>query len=121
MNFEFWITVAEKELDICDTKDYKGYLSTYSNDLLKFIMVNIKKFEEDEDEDNDWNLSKASVSLLSMVAQFSTKEMIENLMNYVKRKYLKFNKKTWFLLNGEIRAKLCLFSDVYLNQIIRMI
>ena len=91
LNFELWITLAEYELEICDTTEYRGYIHANSNKVLKFIMIFIKKFLEDEDDINDWNLSKASVSLLSLIAQFSTKEMIDNLMEYVKRKCLLFS------------------------------
>ena len=58
------------------------------NQLLELILVNIKKFSisKEDDEINDWNLSKSSAYLLNLIVQFSKMELIDNLITYVTSK-----------------------------------
>lgn len=85
MAFEFWCSIGDKEATLHGTNHYKGYIEKYMNDLLELILSNIKKFStnKDEDEVNDWNLSKSSAYLLSLIVQFSKQELIDQLIGYV--------------------------------------
>ena len=83
--FEFWCTLGDKEVSLIKSEHYKGYLEKFTNPLVELILANIKKFStsRDDDEINDWNLSKSSAYLLSLIVQFSKQELIDNLIGYV--------------------------------------
>ncbi len=87
-----WLTISEYELDISDSKEYKGYTEKLLPDLLKHtnFFLNKSVLEENDDDDDetnsDWTVTEASLTLLSILVQFACREIIDNIMNYVKRK-----------------------------------
>ena len=91
LNFEFWLCITEYELEISDSKLNKGYTEKLLPQLLKQVNIFLKKSyvednEDDDDEDDEWNLSGASLYLLSLLVQFADNNITDNIMNYVKRK-----------------------------------
>ena len=83
--FEFWCTVGDREVQLRNLPQYKGYVEMFMKQLLEQILLNIKKFSvsQDDDEVNDWNLSKSSAYLLSLIVQLSKVDLIEELIQYV--------------------------------------
>jgi hypothetical protein len=87
-----WLTISEYELDISDSKEYKGYTEKLLPELLKYtnLFLNKSDIEEEDDDDDeinsDWTVAEASLSLLIILVQFASRDIIDNIMNYVKRK-----------------------------------
>jgi hypothetical protein len=80
VNFEFWSCLGEHELELSNTKDFKGILEKYSKEILQQIQKKISVPEKDE----NWTEGKASLGLLGIVCQFSSKQMTFELIDYIK-------------------------------------
>ena len=63
-------------------KPNKGYLSKISNDLQKLIVSNVKVPDDDEDE-NEWTISKACLIILNLMAQTAEPQTISNFYNEI--------------------------------------
>ena len=89
-------------------KPNKGYLSKISNDLIKLIVANVE-VADDEDED-DWNISKACLNILNLLAQTSDSHIIskfyEEISNQIKKSEKNINEraKCWLLLGSSITS-----------------
>lgn len=77
--------MGDLELKLVQSDQSKGYVERNMSQLLELILINIKKFtvSKEDDEINDWNVSKSSAYLLSLIVQFSKIELIDNLISYV--------------------------------------
>ena len=88
-------------------KPNKGYLSKISNDLQKLIVSNVKVPDDDEDE-NEWTISKACLNILNLMAQTSEPKIIANffgeIANQIKNNKNNINEraKCWLLLGSSI-------------------
>lgn len=113
--FEFWCCIGDKEITLQGTPQYKGYVEKYTN-ALQLILANIKKFStsDDDDEVNDWNLSKSSAFLLSLIVQMSKKELIDQLIEYVTKN---LSSSDWKLKNESLLIFGCLLDSPYKDKI----
>ena len=90
-------------------KPNKGYLSKISNDLQKLIVANVEVADDDEDE-GDWNISKACLNILNLLAQTSDSHIIskfyEEISNQIKKSEKNINEraKCWLLLGSSITS-----------------
>ena len=90
-------------------KPNKGYLSKISNDLQKLITANVQVPEDDEEE-NEWNFSKACLNILNLLAQTSESNIIskfyEEISNQIKKNENNINEraKCWLLLGSSITS-----------------
>ena len=105
------------------TPQYKGYVEKYTN-ALQLILANIKKFStsDDDDEVNDWNLSKSSAFLLSLIVQMSKKELIDQLIEDVtSNTFILFienlSSSDWKLKNESLLIFGCLLDSPYKDKI----
>ena len=90
-------------------KPNKGYLSKISNDLQKLIVANVEVADDDEDE-GDWDISKACLNILNLLAQTSDSHIIskfyEEISNQIKKSEKNINEraKCWLLLGSSITS-----------------
>ena len=88
-------------------KPNKGYLSKISNDLQQLIVSNVKVPDDDEDE-NEWTISKACLNILNLMAQTSDPKIITKfyaeISNQIKNSKNNINEraKCWLLLGSSI-------------------
>ena len=104
----------------------KNYLSKISEDLQKLIVSNVHALEDDEDE-NEWNISKACLHILNLMAQTVNpqamgkfyKELSAQIME--SKNNLNDRAKCWLLLGSSIttvnRADTTRLINSYLNLI----
>ena len=90
-------------------KPNKGYLSKISNDLQKLIVSNVKVPDDDEDE-NEWTISKACLNILNLMAQTADQQIISQFFGEITNQ-IKNNKnnpkeraKCWLLLGSSITS-----------------
>ena len=88
----------------------KGYFNLISNDLQKLIVDNVQVPEDDEDE-NEWNISKACLLILNLLVENTDLESVGNFfkelsnqVNNSKDKPLE-RAKCWLLLGNALSAK----------------
>ena len=104
----------------------KGYLSKISDDLQKLIVSNVTLPEDDEDE-SEWNISKACLNILNIMAQTSPTQVMakfyNELSNQIKETKNNLNEraKCWLLFGSLItysnRADIAKMTSFYLNLI----
>ena len=104
----------------------KGYLSKISNDLQKLIVSNVTLPEDDEDE-SEWNISKACLNILNLMAQTSPSQVMakfyNELSNQIKETKNNLNEraKCWLLFGSVItfvnRVDIAKITSIYLNLI----
>ena len=88
-------------------KPNKGYLSKISNELQKLIVQNVEVPEDDEDE-NEWNISKACLNILNLLAQTADSQIIvkfyDEISNQIRKSENNINEraKCWLLLGSSI-------------------
>ena len=88
-------------------KPNKGYLSKISNDLQQLIVSNVKVPDDDEDE-NEWTISKACLNILNLMVQTAKPQIITKFFGEITNQ-IKNNKnnvderaKSWLLLGSSI-------------------
>lgn len=117
LGFEIVTTLGDEEL-LRENKS-KKYLNRVSTQLLELIFKLVSIPEEDEDE-SEWNLSKASLYLLSILVRVVDKDKIDMFFSQLHTQIItnKDNKKErskyWLLLSS------CL-NTVYTNLIYKLI
>ena len=85
----------------------KNYLSKISGDLQKLIVANVHALEDDEDE-NEWNISKACLHILNLMAQtVNSQSMVKfykDLSTQIaeSKNNLNDRAKCWLLLGSSI-------------------
>ena len=85
----------------------KCYLSKISGDLQKLIVSNVEVPEDDDDE-SEWNISKACLNILNLMAQAVDSQIIskfyEEIINQIKNNKNNLNEraKCWLLLGSSI-------------------
>ena len=85
----------------------KNYLSKISGDLQKLIVTNVHALEDDEDE-NEWNISKACLHILNLMAQtVNSQSMVKfykDLSTQIaeSKNNLNDRAKCWLLLGSSI-------------------
>ena len=90
-------------------KPNKYYLSKISGDLQKLIVSNVNVAEDDEDE-NEWNISKACLHILNLMAQSVDSQIISKfygeIVNQIKNNKNNLNEraKCWLLLGSSITS-----------------
>ena len=88
----------------------KGYYNLISNDLQKLIVDNVEVPEDDEDE-NEWNISNACLSILNLLVELTDIESIgkffNELSNQINNSKNKENDraKCWLLLGSSLNIK----------------
>ena len=89
MGFEFWCRIGSEELDRFklknNKKNCKFYFQTYFEKLKNIIDMYIYKYSNDENDD-EWNVSKASCYLLVILVQVINQESYEEIINSIKGK-----------------------------------
>ena len=106
----------------------KDYLSKISIDLQKLIVSNVKVPEDDEDE-NEWNISKACLIILNLMVQttqpYTMNNFYKELSNQIKETKNNLNEraKCWLLLGSSItlenRQDIAKMVSYYLNSIFK--
>jgi hypothetical protein len=89
LGFEFWNNIAEAEIKLItgkDKKDNYNFILLNHKSLIEIILLNIGKVNEDDDE--EWNLSKSSSFLLRLIAQLTGVEVIDSLMLIIQGKLI---------------------------------
>ena len=116
----------------------KGYLSKISNDLQKLIVANVSVSDDDEDE-SEWNISKACLNILNLMAQTTLPQVMAKFYKELStqieatKNNLNERAKCWLLLGSSITyinrqdiAKIILYflnliySDIKQNDSIKL-
>ena len=87
--FEFWNNIGDEEIKILNGKEKKesfNFIFAGHIGLIEIILLNIGKINEDDDLE-EWNLSKASSYLLRIIVQLTGVDVINNLMIVIQGKY----------------------------------
>ena len=90
-------------------KPNKGYLSKKSADLQKLVVSNVK-LPEDDDDENEWTISKACLNILNLMAQTADSQTISKfyleIANQIKNNKNNLNEraKCWLLLGSSITS-----------------
>jgi hypothetical protein len=82
LGFEFWNNIGEAEIKLIvgkDKKDNYNFIFNNHMSLIEIILVNIGKVNEDDDLE-EWNLSRASSYLLRLIVQLTGVDVIDKLM-----------------------------------------
>ena len=85
----------------------KNYLSKISGDLQKLIVTNVHALEDDEDE-NEWNISKACLHILNLMAQTVNSQAMVKFFKDLSTQILESKNnlndraKCWLLLGSSI-------------------
>ena len=113
IKFSFNIVQKYKEsndrLALCYSieKINKNYLSKISGDLQKLIVTNVHALEDDEDE-NEWNISKACLHILNLMAQTVNSQAMVKFFKDLSTQILESKNnlndraKCWLLLGSSI-------------------
>jgi len=107
-------------------KSNKNYLSKISNDLHKLIVTNVHVLEDDEDE-NEWNISKACLHILNSMSQTVDqkinlkfyKELSTQIIN--SKNNLEERAKCWLLLGSSITLANKIDSSKIINGFLNLI
>ncbi|KAI8826727.1 karyopherin Kap95 [Fimicolochytrium jonesii] len=90
---EFWSTVCEVEIDIEEENAYEDddterpnfrFATVFVKELVDALWFLMTKKEEDDDED-DWNVSMAAATCLSLLAQATHDAVIEPILKYIQQ------------------------------------
>lgn len=107
-------------------KPNKGYISKISSDLQKLIVTNVKVPDDDEDE-NEWNISKGCLNILNLMAQTVDWQIISKFYEEIALQ-IKNNKnnlderaKCWLLLGSSISSNNKLESTKFISNCLNLI
>ena len=90
-------------------KPKKNYLTKISDDLQKLIVTNVHALEDDEDE-NEWNISKACLHILNLMAKTVDQQIISKFYKELSiqisdsKNNLDERAKCWLLLGSSITS-----------------
>ena len=107
-------------------KPNKGYISKISEDLQKLIVANVAVPNDDEDE-NEWNISKACLNILNLMGQIVESQTIsklyEEIANQIKNNKNNLNEraKCWLLLGSSITQNNKLESSKFVSNCLNII
>jgi len=107
-------------------KQNKGYISKISEDLKKLIVANVAVPDDDEDE-NEWNISKACLNILNLMGQIvdlqTISKLYEEIANQIKNNKNNLNEraKCWLLLGSSITTNNKLESSKFVTNCLNII
>lgn len=105
-------------------KQNKGYISKISGELQQLIVSNVSV---PEDDDDDWNISKACLNILNLMAQTVDSQVIsklyEEIANQIKNNKNNINEraKCWLLLGSSITPNNKLESSKFVSNCLNLI
>ena len=105
-------------------KKNKGYISKISGELQQLIVSNVSV---PEDDDDDWNISKACLNILNLMAQIVDSQIIsklyEEIANQIKNNKNNINEraKCWLLLGSSITPNNKLESSKFVLNSLNLI
>jgi importin subunit beta-1 len=105
-------------------KQNKGYISKISTELQQLIVSNVSV---PEDDDDDWNISKACLNILNLMAQTVDSQVIsklyEEIANQIKNNKNNINEraKCWLLLGSSITPNNKLESSKFVSNCLNLI